>query len=287
MQYKNIICKTALNKIPSGVPYKYDLNIYRGCSHGCKYCFALYTHKYMSSGDYFNEIFIKTNIAQALEKTFRLKSWRGDIINIGGVTDSYQSIESETGLMREVLKLCIKYKNPVTISTKSNLILRDYDLIDELSKITFVGVASTVTTPYDELSKIIEPKASPSSERFKMLGRLAKTSAVTGVHVMPVIPYLTDNPEAINLIYEKSAEISARYLIYGNLNLRGDTKKTFLNFLYNYDANIYKKLTNLNAKEYRLNLKKIFTASGLKHNITPNYSKYIKLPPPAQGEFGF
>ncbi|MCL2389269.1 MAG: radical SAM protein [Elusimicrobia bacterium] len=299
MHYKNIVCKTALNKISLGVPYKYDLNIYRGCAHGCKYCFALYTHKYISqnadTAGYFNEIFIKTNIAEALEKTFRQKTWKGDIINIGGVTDSYQNIEKETGLTRQILKLCIKYKNPVTISTKSSLILRDYDLIDELSKTTFVGIASTITTPYDDLSKILEPQACSATKRFKALQTLSKTSASIGIHIMPVIPYLTDTPEAINLIYENAVKINANYLIYDKLNLRGDTKKTFLNFLYKYNPDIYRKLVKLyrdtNAvHEYKLNLEQIFNAARIKYNVTPHYSKYIKqkLPKktkPVQCEF--
>jgi DNA repair photolyase len=301
MHYKNITCKAALNKIPSAFPYKYDLNAYRGCSHGCKYCFALYTHKYISSsagtGGYFNEIFIKTNIAEVLEQTFRKKSWQGEIVNLGGVTDSYQTVEAEKGLMSEVLKICIKYKNPVTLSTKSNLILRDYNLIDELSKIAYVGLASTITTPCDTLSKIIEPGASPSSARFAMLKEFSKTAAVIGVHTMPVIPYLTDTPEAINALYESAKACGADYLIYDMLNLRGDTKKTFLNFIYKYNPEIYKKIIKLynNAalkQQYEIGLDKIFSAAKLKHGVSSNYSRHIKerllnQTPPAQAEFSF
>ena len=130
------ICNSALTELKRKVPYGWDLNIYRGCQHGCKYCYAMYSHKYLNSEEFFTDIHVKTNIVDELEKELKRNSWKRDVINIGGVTDSYQPAEAKYLLMPEILKLLIKDKTPAIISTKSKLILRDYDLIDKLSRIT-------------------------------------------------------------------------------------------------------------------------------------------------------
>jgi len=125
-KYIEINCKTACNRINSDfLPFNWDLNIYRGCEHKCQYCFALYSHKYMDSGNFFDEIYVKKNIVDCFEKQISSKRWKKSIVNIGGVTDSYQPAEKRYKLMPEILKLCIKYKVPISLSTKSKLILRD------------------------------------------------------------------------------------------------------------------------------------------------------------------
>gem|GEM_PF-3853937 len=89
------------------MPYRWDLNIYRGCQHGCKYCYAVYSHKYLDSVDFFTDIHIKTNIVDELEKELRNNSWKREVVNIGGITDSYQPVEDKYKLMPEILKLFI------------------------------------------------------------------------------------------------------------------------------------------------------------------------------------
>jgi len=118
-----------MNKLKRKLPYEWDLNIYKGCEHGCKYCYAMYTHNHLN-GMFDQDIYIKTNVVDVLEKELRKPSWDRSIINIGGVTDSYQPCERDQQIMPEILKLLIKYKTPCIISTKSDLVLRDYDLID-------------------------------------------------------------------------------------------------------------------------------------------------------------
>jgi len=164
-----INCTSALNKLKRKIPYEWDLNIYRGCQHGCKYCYAIYSHKYLNDEEYFYNIYVKTNIVEKLEKELRHSSWKREVVNIGGVTDSYQPAENKYKLMPEILKLLIKYKTPAIISTKSDLILRDFDLIDELSKITYINIAATITTTDENLRKKIEPQGCESNKRFEML----------------------------------------------------------------------------------------------------------------------
>ena len=168
--YKEITAQSALNKLKRKIPYGWDLNIYRGCGHGCRYCYAMYSHDYLDGEkDFHRDIFVKTNIVEQLEKELKSESWNREVINIGGVTDSYQPAESRYRLMPEILKLLIKYKTPAIISTKSDLVLRDYELIDELSQITYINIAATITTVDETIARKIEPGSASPSDRFKVL----------------------------------------------------------------------------------------------------------------------
>jgi len=235
--------KNALNKINSkrvDLPFSWDLNLYRGCEHGCNYCYAIYSHSYLEEKinlslpeecAFFQKVYVKTNIEEALEKQLAAKNWKKELINIGGVCDSYQPAEAKYGLMRKVLSLMIKYKNPITISTKSDLILRDYDLLSELAGLTYVNIAVTVTTMDENLSKLLEPFASSPERRFSVLKAFRNTDAFTGLHLMPIIPFLTDSRENLEQIFSLAAEAGVNYILPSLLYLRGETRKHFFNFL--------------------------------------------------------
>jgi DNA repair photolyase len=153
--YIGIKSVKALNDNKSSwLPYRWDLNIYRGCEHRCVYCYALYSHKYLDDSKFYENIYYKENIVESLEEQLKSPSWKGEVISIGTVCDSYQPLEREKKFMPEILKVLIKYKNPRVISTKSDLILRDIELIDELSKVTYVGLAVTITTTDEKTLKI-------------------------------------------------------------------------------------------------------------------------------------
>lgn len=282
MQYKKIQCKSALHKIQGKFPYKLDLNLYRGCEHGCIYCYACYSHKYMNSDSYFNEIFIKENIAEVLDAELT-RSKKQMVVNIGGVCDSYQQIEAQTKIMRDILKVMIKHRTPIIISTKSTLILRDLDLIAELSKLTSVIIASTITikNPIDVSN--IEPCAATSEERFEMLKEIKnKTNAIVGVHCMPIIPYINDTQENMEYLYKRASEVKADYLLAGCLYLRGQTRQVFFQSISENYPHLYNKLQKFYQYNYdRSTYKKhlygnIINPLRLKYNISPNYMKFVK-----------
>lgn len=281
MDINEITCKTALNQLKRKIPYGWDLNIYRGCEHGCKYCFAIYSHDYLDDNNYFGNIYVKTNIVETLEKELKNPKWKREIVNIGGVTDSYQSCEAEYKMMPQVLKLLIKYKTPAIISTKSDLVLRDYDLIDELSRITYVNVAATITTTDEEVRKKIEPGSCESMKRFEMLKTFRKTNASVGLHVMPIIPYLTDSYENIESLCYNAQQANVHYMLPGTLYLRGKTRKYFFDFAKTQLPEIYEKLIALYKtggadKEYKTNLYKTVNQLRDKYNISSSYTKPIK-----------
>nr|UWI51828.1 radical SAM protein [Clostridioides difficile] len=281
VKYIPINCETACNKLKRSMPYKWDLNIYRGCEHACKYCYAIYSHKYINSNNYFEDIYVKTNIIEKLEKQLSSSKWKREVINIGGVTDSYQPVEAEYKIMPEILNLLIKYKTPAIISTKSDLILRDYDLIDKLSRITYINIASTITTVDEKTQKLIEPNGVDSMRRFKMLKEFRKTNASVGLHVMPIVPYITDNFENINSLFGYAKESNVHYVLSGALYLRGITRGVFFDFIKKEFPDLFDKLSILYStgsanKEYKNQLYKMVNQLRNKYSLSSSYAKVMK-----------
>lgn len=281
VKFTEIPCKTALNKLSRKIPFGWDLNIYRGCQHGCKYCYAIYSHDYLNDNNYFGNVYVKTNIIDVLEQELKRKSWKREVVNIGGVTDSYQPCETDYKIMPEVLKLLIRYKTPAIISTKSDLILRDYDLIDQLSKITYINIAATITTTNEKIRKSIEPDSCESSKRFEMLKVFRKTNASVGLHVMPIIPFITDGYENLESICSQAQQANVHYMLPGTLYLRGKTRNYFFKFIETQFPEAYKDLKMLYktggaTKEYKEHLYKMVNELRDKYKLSSSYSKPMK-----------
>jgi DNA repair photolyase len=274
-------CESALNKLKRKVPFGWDLNIYRGCSHACCYCYAIYSHQYLNSDGFYDDIFVKTNIVEQLEKELSSPSWKREVINIGGVTDSYQKAEETYQFMPLILKLLIKYKTPAIISTKSTLVLRDYDLIDELSRITYINVAATITTMDEAVRKKIEPGGAPSADRFAMLKEFRKTNASVGLHVMPIIPYITDSRENMESLCVNARDCGADYLLPGTLYLKGATRDVFFEAMRKKFPEEFPKLqaiykTGAAPKEYKDHLYEMVNELRKQYGISSSYTQPMK-----------
>lgn len=303
--FEEIKVKKALNRINKSsrinLPFHWDLNIYRGCEHGCNYCYAMYSHSYLEEKEgsdfleegfekklclsseerncaFFKKIYVKTNIIEALEKQLAVRGWKKEVINIGGVCDSYQPAEAKYELMRKVLALMIKYRNPVTISTKSDLILRDYDLLSELAELTSVNIAVTVTTVDENLSALLEPLASPPEKRFSVLRAFKNTAVITGIHMMPILPFLTDSLHNLEQIMSLAAECEVDYALPEVLYLRGETRKHFFDFLeLNFPelTDPYRKLYARGGADiaYKAELYGMLSLLMEKYNLSGDYTK--------------
>lgn len=246
--FREIRCSSACHRVNGRLPFHYDLNIYRGCEHRCQYCYAIYSHQYLHSGQYFDEIFVKTNVAEQLERQLRSPSWKGEVINLGGVTDSYQPAEKQYQLMPRLLRLLIRYRNPCIISTKSDLILRDFSLIEQLASRTFVNIACTVTCMDEAVRQKLEPGGAPSARRLEVLRAFSETRACTGLHLMPIVPYLTDTRENIDAIYAAAKSCGVTYVLPGTLYLRGKTRGMFFEFIQREYPQLYGSLHTLYQK---------------------------------------
>ncbi|MEA5026608.1 hypothetical protein SDC9_108331 [bioreactor metagenome] len=263
------------------MPYQWDLNLYRGCQHACSYCFALYTHQFLPDTDFYHDIYIKTNIVEQLDKQLSDPHWNHSIINIGSVSDSYQPAEAKYRLMPEILRLCLKYQNPIIISTKSTLIIRDLDLIAQLAEKTYVNIAATITCMDETVRSKIEPGCAPSIDRFKMLAEFRKTNVSLGLHMMPIIPYLTDSQANLEQICSLAASVNVDYLLPGVLYLRGLTRQTFFNVIKHDFNNLTDHLQLLYqgqgaSQEYKNELYRRLNPLLEKYQLSTNYNRLIK-----------
>ena len=177
------------------IPFKWSANPYRGCYHGCAYCYARPGHQYLDMGagtDFERKIVVKPSAPDLLRKQFEKKSWRGELIVFSGVTDCYQPIEASYELTRKCLEVCLEYRNPVSIITRSALIERDIDLLAQLHEHSYCSVALSVPFFDSDNARAVEPHAPSPKRRFKTISKLAKAGVPVGVNVAPIIPGLTD-----------------------------------------------------------------------------------------------
>lgn len=184
----------SFNKSPD-IPFDRSLNAYRGCEHGCVYCYARPTHAYhdLSPGlDFETKLFAKPAAADLLRATFAKPGYRPAPLAMGTNTDPYQPIEGRYGITRQVLELCLEVRHPVTITTKSDRVLRDLDLLAELAQYGLTAVSISVTSLDPKLSRLLEPRAAAPAKRIAALETLAQAGVPTHVSVAPIVPAITD-----------------------------------------------------------------------------------------------
>lgn len=182
------------NKSPD-IPFDRSINAYRGCEHGCVYCFARPTHAYhdLSPGiDFETKLFAKPDAARLLRETLAKPGYKPAPIAMGTNTDPYQPIEDRYRITREILEVCLDTRHPVTITTKSARVVRDLDLLTELAKLRLTAVGISVTSLDPRLSGLLEPRASSPAKRLDALGKLAAAGVPAHVSIAPVIPSITD-----------------------------------------------------------------------------------------------
>lgn len=195
------------------IGFDYSINPYRGCEHGCVYCFARPTHEYlgMSAGlDFESKILVKRNAPQLLREKLASKSWEPQCINVSGVTDCYQPIERKLQITRKCLEVLLDFRNPFSIITKNHLVTRDLDVLQEMAKFKGVGVFISITTLDPKLAEVMEPRTSHPASRLKAIEKLAKAGIPVGSMVAPVIPGLTDHemPSILKAIKNAGGEFA-------------------------------------------------------------------------------
>ncbi len=185
----------ATNDSPD-VGFDTTLNPYRGCEHGCIYCYARPNHEYLgfSAGlDFETKILVKGNAPQLLRKALAAPRWQPRTILLSGVTDPYQPVERRLRLTRRCLEVMAEFRNPVAITTKSFLVTRDIDLLGQLAAFRAAAVTLSITTLDESLARVMEPRASTPARRLAAIAKLAEANVPVGVNVAPVIPGLTDH----------------------------------------------------------------------------------------------
>ncbi|MCP1172804.1 PA0069 family radical SAM protein [Ralstonia chuxiongensis] len=214
------------------IPFGVSLNPYRGCEHGCVYCFARPTHAYLelSPGlDFETKLFAKTNAAEVLRETLAKPGYRCEAIALGVNTDAYQPIERELRITRDVLQVLHDCGHPVGLITKSTLIERDIDLLAPMATKNLVVAAVTITTLDADLARKLEPRAATPSRRLRTIRTLAEAGIPVGVSVAPMIPFITD--DHMEQILEAAHEAGATYASYIVLRLPNELNGVFQDWL--------------------------------------------------------
>jgi DNA repair photolyase len=230
--YRELPCRSVLNRCDSpNVPFEWTINPYRGCEFGCRYCYARYTHEYIGLDDarlFETEIFAKLGAAEALERDLPPgRPVRGSIA-IGTATDPYQPAERRLLVTRRILEVLARRSGlSLSITTKSNLVLRDLDLLAEIGRRHRLTVNVTVTTLSRRLARLLEPRAPRPELRLEAVRDLASAGIVTGVFIMPVLPGITDAPASLEAVVAAAAGAGAAYLAHQALFLRSSAKAEF------------------------------------------------------------
>ncbi|HKW14299.1 MAG TPA: PA0069 family radical SAM protein, partial [Candidatus Krumholzibacteria bacterium] len=214
------------------VGFDASINVYRGCAHGCSYCFARPTHEYLglSAGlDFETKIFVKENAPELLREELSKPSWKPTPLGMSGVTDPYQPIERKLGLTRRCLEVMVEFRQPVLVITKNHLVTRDIDLLAELAQHHAAAVYLSITTLDATLARHMEPRTSSPQKRLEAIETLAAAGVPTGVLVAPVVPAITDHE--MPRIVEAAANAGARSAGYVILRLPYGLKELFEGWL--------------------------------------------------------
>ncbi|MEX2682768.1 MAG: radical SAM protein [Candidatus Sigynarchaeota archaeon] len=213
-EFKSIINK--LKFIDSWFWCAYTINPYNGCSHDCIYCDGR-TRKYNMHANFEETIYVKKGAAEVLDKKInQSRTMLPDVVSMGGVCDAYQPAEAEYKITRGILDVLLKHGFPTFLLTKSDLITRDLDVISAINEKSWATVAVTVTTVDDGLARVLEPGASPPSRRLAVLERVKERHPriQTGVCAMPIIPFLEDADDAIELLVAKTKDAGGDFLLF-------------------------------------------------------------------------
>lgn len=227
------------------IPFTYGLNPYRGCEHGCIYCYARPTHEYLGFSvglDFESRIMVKYDAAEKLRSKFASKSWHPEAVTLSGVTDPYQPVERDLEITRNCLKIFAEARNPVNIITKNYLVTRDIDLLEELAQYDAVHVTLSVTTLDRDLARVMEPRTSQPPRRLKAIEELAEKGISVGVNVAPIIPGLTDHE--LPDILKAAKDAGATHAGYTILRLPYGVKDLFQEWLEQHFPERKQKVLN-------------------------------------------
>ncbi|MCL6632882.1 MAG: radical SAM protein [Alicyclobacillus herbarius] len=241
--YEDIATKQTMNRVTApGMPFDWSINPYRGCTHGCSFCYARVTHTYlgMEADDSFrSNILVKANAAEALEQQLerRLHRLGGDLerlaaeiglVTIGTATDPYQPIEAKRQITRQCLEVLAEYQVPTSITTRSPLILRDLPI---LKRMRLDSINISVHTLDKQVWRNLEPATPAPEKRLAAVRELVANGLPAGVFLAPIVPYLTDSMSHLRAVAEAAAVVGARFLVPSILRLTPEVKRWFMQVL--------------------------------------------------------
>lgn len=295
VEYFELPTRRLLNRTSERMPFRWTVNPYRGCEFGCLYCYARYTHEFMELDAvraFERKIFAKRFFAASLAAELRRIS-RKDWIAIGTATDPYQPAERRFAVTREILKVFAAGRGRrLSVTTKSDLVLRDLELLQEIARANIVHVNFTLTAMDERLARLLEPRAARPELRIAAARRLAQAGIQIGVFPNPIMPLLTDSEENLEAVARAASEAGATFLGGGPLFLKPCARRVFLPFLERHFPQLapeYEKLYRTGAflrGEYALRIRERLERVRTRHGLRDapiEYTPELWEPEPEQG----
>ena len=235
INFHEVRARSALNRVPGGrYGFSWTVNPFRGCTHACAYCFARRTHTYLdldAGRDFEREIVVKVNVPELLRAELARPSWKRDLVALGTNTDPYQWAESRYRFMPEILAALEQAETPVSVLTKSPLLLRDIDLYEQMSKHLPVSVNLSIPTLDEDAWRATEPHTPSPSARLDAVAKLRSRGIDSGVLIAPLMPGINDDSAQVQPIIDRAKEAGATFLGGVALHLRDEVKDVFFAWL--------------------------------------------------------
>jgi DNA repair photolyase len=233
-EYLEISCKSAVHRV-QGMPYlKWSLNPYGGCVHKCRFCFAVQYRVVADQGtqqDFGTRLFVKTNFLEVLSRELQRPALQGEHVTLGTATDPYQPVEGRYKLTRGALALLGDHANPVSLLTKSPMIVRDVDLLADLARVASAEVFFSITTVDLDLWRSVEPGTANPFQRLRAMRTLREAGVPAGVLMAPVLPGLTDSAASIEAVAAAARDHNAAYFHANALRLAPHVKEFYLGYI--------------------------------------------------------
>ena len=235
VNFHEVRARSALNRVPGGrYGFNWTINPYRGCTHACVFCFARRTHTYLDLGagrDFEREIVVKVNVPELLRAELARSSWRRELVALGTNTDPYQWVESRYRMMPEILAALESADTPVSVLTKSPLVMRDLEIFERMAKRLPVSVNLSVPTLDESAWRATEPHTPSPSARLDAVAELRRRGIDSGVLIAPLMPGINDSPDQVQPIVDRAREAGASFLGGVALHLRDEVKDVFFAWL--------------------------------------------------------
>jgi DNA repair photolyase len=264
-RYQEVQCRSALNAV-KGMPFfKWTLNPYRGCTHGCHYCYARRYHSQFELGaddEFASVILVKTNLVDVLRRELKKPSWAGELVAVGTATDCYQPIEGTYKLTRGALEVLCEFSNPTSVVTKGPMIVRDKDILVDLSARTECSVCISVPCVDEDVWRALEPGTAHPLQRLRAVRELVDAGIHAGVLMAPIVPGISSRPALLEQTVKAAADHGARFVGSNVMHLEGGTRDHFMRWLETEHPELvegYRKLyaTKYAPKAYREQVSKV------------------------------
>jgi DNA repair photolyase len=287
-RYQEVTCRSALNRV-EGMPFRWTLNPYRGCTHACHYCFARRYQTQFELGpddDFSSVIFVKTNLVEVLRRELDKPGWTREQVALGTATDPYQPIEGHYKLTRGSLEALVAGRTPIGLVTKGPMVVRDADLLRELGKAAGCTVYVSIPTVDEDAWRALEPGTAPPLQRLRAVRHLRDAGVNAGVLMAPVVPGFTTQPARLEATIKAVADHGAAFMGANLLYLKGGTRDHFMGFLAREFPRMVEGYNRLYAgayapAEYVKAVRSMIDAIQQRYDVRQRRSK---IPSEAEGE---